>query len=161
MTKRIPVERLNFDFPDGWEAGKYDDWKFYRNNFCTMFDGIKAVDILAVAPDETAYLIEVKEPAERYCRRALPESCRNFSRPSAREPPGGRSRRAEDADIQSFSSTDQPGVHPAKTQAQNMADRCIPVGRLDQPSAERGMVSSGSIPPRHASNVNSAHTLSA
>ena len=82
MTKRIPVERLNFDFPDGWEAGKYDDWKFYRNNFCTMFDGIKAVDILAVAPDETAYLIEVKDyrvgsgnlPSaivEELCRKAV------------------------------------------------------------------------------------------
>ena len=51
---------LRFSFPDHCEAGKYDDWAFYRNQFQPVADGSKAVDIVCVA-DAAAWLIEVKD----------------------------------------------------------------------------------------------------
>jgi hypothetical protein len=76
---------LTFQFPEGWEVGKLDDWGFYRNQFarlgsdlrvsCARCDvelkcqacgtpktlGIKAVDIVARAPNGTLWLLEVKD----------------------------------------------------------------------------------------------------
>ena len=49
-----------FSFPDHCEAGKYDEWAFYRSQFQSVAGGSKAVDILCVA-DDTAWLIEVKD----------------------------------------------------------------------------------------------------
>src|SRR5436190_10555862 len=70
---------LTFRFPEGWEVGKLDDWGFYRGQFirlgadlrvpCAKCDvelrcqacgtsktlGIKAVDILARAPNGTLW----------------------------------------------------------------------------------------------------------
>jgi len=57
----IQVERLTFTFPAGWLASKYDEWSFYRNRFARQFDGIKAVDLIALDPESTAYFIEVKD----------------------------------------------------------------------------------------------------
>ncbi len=57
----LNVDGLKFKFPEGWQCDKYDEWVFYRNQFTKQFDGIKAVDILAVSLDKTAYLIEVKD----------------------------------------------------------------------------------------------------
>ncbi|QXP86590.1 hypothetical protein [Methylococcus capsulatus] len=57
----LQVENLTFEFPVSWQASKYDDWSFYRNQFVKQRDGIGAVDILAKAPCGTAYLIEVKD----------------------------------------------------------------------------------------------------
>ena len=37
---------LKFSFPDHCEAGKYDEWSFYRNQFQSVAGGSKAVDIL-------------------------------------------------------------------------------------------------------------------
>ena len=51
---------LRFSFPDDCEAGKYDDWAFYRNQFQSVAGGSKAVDIVCVA-DAAAWLIEVKD----------------------------------------------------------------------------------------------------
>jgi hypothetical protein len=59
--RKLQVERLTFTFPAGWQAGKYDDWSFYRNQFGKQFNGIRAVDLLARGPDGTGYLIEVKD----------------------------------------------------------------------------------------------------
>lgn len=59
--QRFNVDGLNFDFPDDWQVGKYDDWSFYRNQFITIKDGIKSLDLLAVDPNKTAWLIEVKD----------------------------------------------------------------------------------------------------
>lgn len=61
MTTALQVENLTFTFPAGWLAGKYDDWSFYRNQFCKQHNGIRAVDVLACDPGQTAYLIEVKD----------------------------------------------------------------------------------------------------
>ena len=58
---RHDVDGLSFDFPDDWQAGRYDDWSFYRNQFARMWNGIKAIDLLAVDPQRTAWLIEVKD----------------------------------------------------------------------------------------------------
>ena len=51
---------LGFSFPDHCEAGKYDDWAFYRNQFQSVAGGSKAVDIVCIAED-AAWLIEVKD----------------------------------------------------------------------------------------------------
>lgn len=55
------VENLQFTFPNGWEADKFDDWNFYRKHFSRQMNGIKAVDLLAKGPDGVAYFIEVKD----------------------------------------------------------------------------------------------------
>lgn len=61
MTINLQVEKLSFTFPTGWQASKYDDWSFYRNQFSRQHSGIQAVDVLAKDPKGTAYLIEVKD----------------------------------------------------------------------------------------------------
>lgn len=57
----LNIDGLTFTFPDGWQAGKYDEWSFYRNQFAKQGDGIKAVDALALSPANVAFLIEVKD----------------------------------------------------------------------------------------------------
>ena len=57
----LEVDGFKFKFPEGWQCDKYDEWSFYRNQFIKQFNGIKAVDVLAVSLDKTAYLIEVKD----------------------------------------------------------------------------------------------------
>ncbi|TRW92779.1 hypothetical protein [Candidatus Methylobacter oryzae] len=66
----IDVDGLNFEFPDGWQIGKYDDWSFYQNQFKRMKIGIKALGLIAVDPSKTAWLIEVKD--YRINRRTKP-----------------------------------------------------------------------------------------
>ena len=48
MTE-IKEGALTFSFPDRCEAGKYDDWSFYRNRFQSVASGSKAVDVLGLA----------------------------------------------------------------------------------------------------------------
>lgn len=55
------VDGLEFSFPAGWTASKYDEWSFYRNQFSKQQNGLKAVDLLALSPTHTAYLVEVKD----------------------------------------------------------------------------------------------------
>jgi len=57
----LNIDSLTFGFPQGWQADKYDDWSFYRNQFSRQMDGIKAVDIVALAPCKAAFLIEAKD----------------------------------------------------------------------------------------------------
>lgn len=57
----ITEGKLTFKFPSTWQAKKYDDWSFYRNQFQKVCGGAKAVDILAVAPDKCVWVIEVKD----------------------------------------------------------------------------------------------------
>ena len=59
MTE-IEEGALKFSFPDDCEASKYDEWSFYRNQFQSVADGSKAVDMLCIAGD-TSWLIEVKD----------------------------------------------------------------------------------------------------
>lgn len=59
--QQVHVDGLNFEFPDEWALSKYDDWSFYNNRFKRILEGIKALDLLAVSPSRTAWLIEVKD----------------------------------------------------------------------------------------------------
>ncbi|OQA08159.1 MAG: hypothetical protein BWY66_01112 [bacterium ADurb.Bin374] len=56
---------LTFDFPDTWTASSFDRWSYYINQFSKTGgqgrQGVKAVDILALDPDRTAWFIEVKD----------------------------------------------------------------------------------------------------
>jgi hypothetical protein len=55
------VDGINFEFPDDWHVSKYDEWSFYRNSFTRMWSGIKSLDLLAIGPGKTVWLIEVKD----------------------------------------------------------------------------------------------------
>jgi hypothetical protein len=57
----LHIDGLDFHFPDGWLASKYDEWSFYRNHFVKIDNGIKAVDALAVSTGNDVFLIEVKD----------------------------------------------------------------------------------------------------
>ncbi|MEO5338378.1 MAG: hypothetical protein H7841_16035 [Magnetospirillum sp. WYHS-4] len=61
MTQDFKVDGLMFSFDGDWHVGKYDEWSFYGSQFSRMRNGIKAVDLLAVSPDGTAFFIEVKD----------------------------------------------------------------------------------------------------
>lgn len=54
--------KLIFECPDDWWATPYDQWAFYRNQFQSVCDGSKGVDILALSPGfKETWLIEVKD----------------------------------------------------------------------------------------------------
>lgn len=58
----ITEGNLTFTFPASVQAEKYDAWSFYRNQFqarCSKDN--KAVDIVAIAGNQTAWLIEIKD----------------------------------------------------------------------------------------------------
>jgi len=57
----LDIDGLIFTFPNPWSVTKYDEWSFYRNQFSRQGGGIKAVDAIALDPNGTAYLIEVKD----------------------------------------------------------------------------------------------------
>lgn len=59
MTE-IAEGALRFRFPSGCEASKYDDWSFYRNQFQSVANDSKAVDIVCVKGN-VCWLIEVKD----------------------------------------------------------------------------------------------------
>lgn len=61
MMFEVEVDGIRFIFPDDWQAEKYDEWSFYRNRFCSVFPGRKAVDLLAISPDNTLFIVEVKD----------------------------------------------------------------------------------------------------
>lgn len=55
------VDGLQFEFPSDWSVAQYDEWSFYRNQFCKVRDGVKAVDLIAIDHQKTAWMIEVKD----------------------------------------------------------------------------------------------------
>lgn len=57
----ITEGKLHFDFPENWQATKYDDWAFYKNQFGKLQEGLKAIDILAIDTETTAWFIEIKD----------------------------------------------------------------------------------------------------
>jgi hypothetical protein len=72
MMIQCEVDGLQFEFPEHWSFSKYDDWAFYHNQFRKMWKGIKAVDIIALDPSLTFWLIEAKD--FRRHRRTKPTS---------------------------------------------------------------------------------------
>lgn len=65
--------KLACDFPDTWQVTKYDAWGFYKNRFTNCcndnfqqplnrdLSGSKAVDFIAIDPDRTLWLLELKD----------------------------------------------------------------------------------------------------
>ena len=61
LMPSIREGRLQFDFPENWTATNFDQWSFYRNQFQSVCSGTKAIDILAIEPNECIWIIEVKD----------------------------------------------------------------------------------------------------
>lgn len=61
MTQVIREGQLEFSFPDDTVTTKYDAWAFYRTHLTNAFGGTKAVDIIHIDTEKTAWLIEVKD----------------------------------------------------------------------------------------------------
>jgi hypothetical protein len=61
MTQVADVDGIRFTFPTGWQTLKYDDSSFHRNQFQGLAGGSKALDVVALAPDRTLWLIEAKD----------------------------------------------------------------------------------------------------
>lgn len=57
----LAVDGMGFMFPSAWSVGKPDDWAYYRKQFSRMRNGIKAVDVLVLDADATAWMVEVKD----------------------------------------------------------------------------------------------------
>lgn len=66
----LNIDGIDFAFDDDWKVEEYDRLVFYRNRFQGIIPGLKAVDIVALAPDRTMSLIEVKDYRGR--RRTKP-----------------------------------------------------------------------------------------
>ena len=93
---------LTFSFPNHCEAGKYDDWSFYRNQFQSVAGGSKAVDVLCLAHG-VAWLVEVKD--YRKHPRTKPIDLWEEVARKARDTLSGlaaASANADDADEQAF-----------------------------------------------------------
>ena len=126
---------LTFSFPDQCEAGKYDDWSFYRNQFQSMAGGSMAVDVLCLA-DDVAWLVEIKG-YRKHPQKKLIDLCTEVAQKSTRYAVGlaAASANADDANEQALacralamrrwrvalhleqpsvsSQTRQPAVNPA------------------------------------------------
>ncbi len=62
MVDVIKEGKITFTFPAAWKADTYDKWKFYRTHFAKICKKTKAIDILALEPNnQCAWLIEVKD----------------------------------------------------------------------------------------------------
>lgn len=59
--RSITEGQLKFNFPTPWQASKFDQWSFYRNQFQQVCGGAKAIDLLAVHPNVCCWSIEVKD----------------------------------------------------------------------------------------------------
>lgn len=61
MSGSLNIDGKQFTFPGGWQVLKYDDSSFHRNQFQSFAGGSKALDAVALAPDRTLWLIEMKD----------------------------------------------------------------------------------------------------
>ena len=59
--KALDVDGIEFQFDENWQFSKFDDWSYYRNQFSKMGNSIKAIDLIALSPNKTLWLIEVKD----------------------------------------------------------------------------------------------------
>lgn len=76
--KIIKIDSLAFSFEVGWSVEKYDSWNFYRKHFQKARPSVKAVDILAISPENWLFLMEVKD-YRRYPRTKPSEISAEFS----------------------------------------------------------------------------------
>ena len=56
----IIADKQRYKFPDTWKVTKYDDWSFYRNQFQSVCDGSKGIDLIAIDSNNCCWLIEAK-----------------------------------------------------------------------------------------------------
>jgi hypothetical protein len=110
---RVEVDGLAFEFPDDWIPTKYDEWSFYRDHFIKVRDGIKAIDVLAVAPDGGAWLIEAKD------YRANP-----------RTKPSEPSDEVVQKVLDTLAALLPARLHPAKAEEQRLASAVLRAPRL-------------------------------
>lgn len=68
----VVVDGVTFEFPSDWAVSKYDDWSFYRNQFCKMQDGIKALDLFVIEDEKVLWLIEVKDYRRNRREKKIP-----------------------------------------------------------------------------------------
>ncbi len=61
---------LEFEFPDGISATKFDSWSFYRHQFQKICGGTKAVDIVAT-DGRSVWLLEIKDYRTSPRRKSL------------------------------------------------------------------------------------------
>lgn len=57
----ILESELTFQFPDEWQVTKFDQWSFCRKQFQYVCGGSKSLDILAIGPHRSLWLIEIKD----------------------------------------------------------------------------------------------------
>jgi hypothetical protein len=53
--------KIEYHFESDWTASKYDEWIFYREHFEKALGGNKAVDFVAHDPQDTLWLVELKD----------------------------------------------------------------------------------------------------
>lgn len=72
----IVDDTLVFIFPDDWKIAKCDGWVFYRKQFCRVRNdpkyGMTCVDLLALDPKKTLWLIEVKDYRQHRRTKEIP-----------------------------------------------------------------------------------------
>ena len=61
MSQSVDVDGLRLTMPVNWLVWKYDDSCFHQTQFQSFAGGVKAVDAVAMAPDQTLWLIEIKD----------------------------------------------------------------------------------------------------
>ncbi len=58
---KISEGDLTFHFPDQWQVAKFDQWSFCRKQFQYVCGGAKSLDVLAIGPRRSLWLIEIKD----------------------------------------------------------------------------------------------------
>jgi hypothetical protein len=48
---------LTFSFPDDWNVSSYDKWGIYQKHIKDCCGGLKAVDFLAIDPDNSRLVL--------------------------------------------------------------------------------------------------------
>jgi len=72
MSRTADVDGMRLTMPAGWWVWKYDDSDFHQTQFQNFAGGVKAMDAIALDPERTLWLIEVKD--YRQNRRRKPSS---------------------------------------------------------------------------------------
>jgi hypothetical protein len=61
MSRSADVDGVRLDFPAGWWVWKYDDSDFHQTHFQNFAGGVKAMDAVALDPQQILWLIELKD----------------------------------------------------------------------------------------------------
>ena len=72
MSLTADVDGMRLTMPAGWWVWKYDESAFHQAQFQSFAGGIKAMDVIALDPAQTLWLIELKD--YRQNKRRKPSS---------------------------------------------------------------------------------------